>query len=161
MGQDTWAQWLSKVIISHVLCTRLSIFKSTAGPVPEYLVPIPCMKLHVLTTYRKVTVTQKNGPFDFHLHIHASTNKIPSLASHPLSLSLTFSGFLSKNGTVFILYWCWLLQIIHMFLFVQDRTIIKGALEPKVTVWPALTSAKRKVLESLGPWSRSCYSVCI
>lgn len=89
---------------------------------------------------RKVTVTQKDSPFGFHLNIHACTNKIPSLASH--SLPLTISGPLGKNRTVIILSWYWLLQIIHMFCFVQDRTIIKGALEPKVIVWPALRSAK-------------------
>lgn len=154
MGQDTRAQWLSNVIVSHVLCTRLSIFSCTAGPVPEFLVPIPCM---VLTYHlQEGNCNTKEWSIWFPL-AHPCFYKQNTFTSQ----SFTISGFLSKNGTVFILYWYWLLQIIHMFLFVQDRAIIKGALQPKVTVWPALTSAKWKVLENLLPWSRSCYSVCI
>lgn len=58
------------------------------------------------------------------------------------SLSLTISGPLRKNRTVFVLYWYWLLHIIHMFLSEQDRTIIKGAFEPKVSAGQTVTPAK-------------------
>lgn len=105
-----------------------------SGPVPAWGL------MFLLTTHRKITVTQKDSPFGFHLYIHACTNKIPTLASHPLSL--TISGPLSKNRTVFILYWYWLLHIIHTFLSVQDTTIIKGALEPKVSAGQTATPAK-------------------
>lgn len=49
VGQDRWANWISNVIVSHMLCTRPSIFWTTAGPAPAFLVPIPCVKSHVLT----------------------------------------------------------------------------------------------------------------
>lgn len=99
----------------------------------------PLLKCHVLTYPVQKGNCNTKGQSTWLPLVHPCLHKQSIFTGQ--SSAITISGSLSKNGTVFILYCYWLLKISYMFLFVQDRTIIKGALELKVSVWPALTLA--------------------
>lgn len=108
-----------------------SIFQSTAGPVPQFLVPIPCMKSHVLSYHlQEGNCNTKEGSIWFPFVHPCLYKKIPSLASHPLSL--TISGQQEWNCIYSVLVLATSSNP-HVHLSATHK-IIKAALKPKVTV---------------------------